>query len=229
MSVIQILLVDDHTILRDGLQMLIDAQSDMRVVGQASNGNEALQQAKKCQPDLIIMDVAMPQLGGVEATAAIKQLLPAVYILALTRHSDSSYLRRLLRAGATGYVLKRSAADELINAIRSVASGGLYLDRTLTEYLVDHLGGRTSPEKPILPTHLVPANQSVLSEREAIVLRHIAWGYSNKEIARDLGLSVKTVESYKASAVTKLNLQGRTDIVRYALVQGWLHEDETLE
>lgn len=224
MREIRIMLVDDHAILRDGLQLLINAQEDMRVVGQAGNGQQAVQQAKKCQPDLIIMDIAMPELGGIQATEAIKQVLPAVYILALTRHSDSGYLRRLLQAGATGYVLKKTAADDLIHAIRSVASGGLYLDPALTNHLVDHFGGRGQVGKS---PQFVSTKQNVLSEREETVLRHIAWGYSNKEIASTLNLSVKTVESYKASAVEKLNLQGRTDIVRYALAQGWLHEDET--
>lgn len=221
MDKLRILLVDDHTILRDGLKVLIDAQPDMAVVAQAESGEAALQQAQRCRPDVIIMDVAMPKMGGAEATAAVKEALPDVRVLALTRHSDPGYLRRLFQAGATGYVLKKTAADELITAIRSVAAGGVYVDPTLAANVAEQLGAE--------PTSIVTAEEKMLSPREAEVLRLIAWGQSNKEIATALNLSVKTVEYYKAKATEKLELPSRTAIVRYALAQGWLQTDGEME
>lgn len=220
MNKVRILLVDNHKILREGLKMLIDAQADLQVVGQADNGEEAVQQVSNCRPDVVIMDVAMPGMGGAEATAAIKALVPAVRVLALTRHSDPGYFRRLFQAGATGYVLKKTAADELINAIRSVAAGGIYIDPALATKVAEQLGAGVPPA----PSSSV--GQKPLSERETEVLRLIAWGQSNKEIAAALGLSVKTVEYYKASATEKLGLPSRTAIIRYALAQGWLQDDD---
>ncbi|MEZ4730576.1 MAG: response regulator transcription factor [Caldilineaceae bacterium] len=220
MQKLRILLVDDHTILRDGLKLLIDAQPDMQVVGQIDNGAEVVQQAHHCRPDVVIMDIAMPGMGGAEAAAALKAAMPTIRVLALTRHSDPGYFRRLFQAGATGYVLKKTAADDLINALRSVAAGGIYIDPTLAPHVAEQLGGG-SPPPPV-----APAGQKPLSERETEVLRLIAWGQSNKEIAAALGLSVKTVEYYKANATEKLGLPSRTAIVRYALAQGWLQAND---
>ena len=220
MSKLRIFLVDDHVVLRAGLQMLIDMQPDMHVVGQASNGQEAVRQAIDAQPDVVIMDISMPGLNGVEATAQLKEALPAVRVLTLTRHSDPGYLRRVLRAGATGYVLKKAAADDLINAIRSVAAGGVYVDPALAKEVTEHFGSLPQA-KPATAN-----GRDSLSEREAEVLRLIAWGQSNKEIAAGLGLSVKTVEYYKSTAAEKLHLHSRAAIVRYALAQGWLQADE---
>jgi two-component system, NarL family, response regulator NreC len=223
MSKLRIFLVDDHGVLRMGLQMLIDAQPDMHVVGQADNGQAAVQNVVACQPDVVIMDIAMPKLNGVEATAAIKAILPTVRVLTLTRHSDPGYLRRLLHAGATGYVLKKAAADDLINAIRSVAAGSVYIDPALAEAVTQQLGNHPQAKPTTANGH------PTLSERETEVLRRIAWGQSNKEIAAGLGLSIKTVEYYKASAAEKLHLYSRAAIVRYALAQGWLQADEEPE
>lgn len=220
MSKVRIFLVDDHAVLREGLALLINAQPDLQVVGQAGNGEETLQQVPHCRPDMVIMDIAMPGMGGIEATSAIKTSLPAVHILALTRHREPGYLRRLFQAGARGYVLKKTAADELITAIRSIAAGGIYIDPALAANVAEQLGAGVPPA----PSSSV--GQKALSERETEVLRLIAWGQSNKEIAAALGLSVKTVEYYKASAVEKLQLPSRTAIVRYALAQGWLQDDD---
>lgn len=219
MNKLRILLADDHAILREGLQLLIDAQSDMMVVSQAADGRAAVEQTRCWHPDLVVIDVSMPDLGGAEATAQIKQAYPNVRVLALTRHSDPGYLRRLFQAGATGYVLKQTAADELINAIRSVAAGGIYIDPDLATAVSAQLAGTQPPDS-------TPSGQKPLSERESAVLRLIAWGQSNKEIAAALNLSVKTVEYYKASAMEKLQLPSRSALVRYALVQGWLQADE---
>ena len=217
---LRVLLADDHAMLREGLAMLIDAQDDMEVVGQAANGREAVQLAKTLNPDIVVMDVSMPELGGAEASEQIRDSCPDVRVLALTRHADQGYLRRLLQAGASGYVLKKSAADALINALRVVASGGTYLEPTLAGAVVERALG--SPGK-------VRQDRDMLTLREEEVLRWIAWGRSNKEIAASLAISIKTVESYKASATQKLGLRSRSDIMRYALARGWLAEDKAPE
>jgi DNA-binding NarL/FixJ family response regulator len=222
MSKLRVFLADDHAVLLDGLKMLIDAQSDMEVVGHAGGGREAVRRVKDYQPNVVVIDVSMPDLGGAEATEQILKDSPQVRVLALTRHGDQGYLRRLLSAGATGYVLKKSAADELINAIRVVAAGGTYIDPSLAGTLVEKFIGRVAASQ----TEHTP---SELTEREEEVLRLIAWGLSNKEIAAQLGLSVKTVEFHKARSAEKLHLRNRTDILRYALARGWLQDDQSPE
>jgi two-component system, NarL family, response regulator NreC len=219
MNKLRIILADDHAVVRSGLEMLINAQNDMEVVGQADSGREAVRQVKDRDPDIAVMDVSMPDMGGAEATEQIKRECPRVRVLALTRHDDQGYLRRLLRAGAAGYVLKISAADDLINAIRIVAAGGTYLDPSLAGELVRGFVGRSA-------SAVAERLRGQLTDREEEILRLIAWGGSNKEIATQLGISVKTVEFHKASAAEKLCLHSRTDILRYALAQGWLQDDK---
>ena len=216
MDKLRIFLADDHAVVRAGLKTLVNAQPDMEVIGEASDGVSAWQQARDCQPDVVIMDISMPELNGAEATAQLKAACPDVKVLALSVHEDTGYLRKLLEAGASGYVLKRSAADALIQAIRIVASGGIFLDPLLAGKVVGNLVGVSAAPGE-------PAN-AALSERETDVVRLIAQGYSNKEIATQLNLSVKTVETYKARAMEKLGLDSRVEIVRYALRQGWLQE-----
>ena len=216
MKKLRILLADDHKVVRDGLRLLIDGQRDMRVVGEAGNGKEALRQARDLKPDVVVMDLSMPELNGLQATERLKAERPEIKVVALTVHEDTSYLLQLCKAGAAGYVLKRSAGDDLIRAIRGVAAGGLHFDPTVAgKALTGRLG--ESPGK----TGLHPAD---LSEREKEVLIMLAWGYSNKEIAGDLDLSVKTVETYRVRISEKLGLRSRTEIVQYALRQGWLSE-----
>jgi DNA-binding NarL/FixJ family response regulator len=216
MKKLRILLADDHKVVRDGLRLLIDGQRDMRVVGEASNGKEALQQARELTPDVVVMDLSMPELNGLQATERLKAERPEIKVVALTVHEDTSYLLQLCKAGAAGYVLKRSAGDDLIRAIRAVAAGGLHFDPTVaSKALTGRL--RESPGK----AGLQPAD---LSEREKEVLILLAWGYSNKEIAGDLDLSIKTVETYRVRINEKLGLRSRTEIVQYALRQGWLNE-----
>lgn len=216
MKKIRILLADDHEVVRDGLRLLIDGQRDMRVVGEASNGKEALQQARELTPDVVVMDLSMPELNGLQATERLKAERPEIKVVALTVHEDTSYLLQLCKAGAAGYVLKRSAGDDLIRAIRAVAAGGLHFDPTVaSKALKGRL--RESPGK----AGLQPAD---LSEREKEVLILLAWGYSNKEIAGDLDLSIKTVETYRVRINEKLGLRSRAEIVQYALRQGWLNE-----
>lgn len=212
MPKLRILLADDHAVVREGLKALISSQPDMEVVGEAADGIEAVTLAHVHVPDVMVIDVSMPGLSGSEATARICRELPAIRVLALSVHDEVGYVRQLLQAGASGYMLKRLAADALIAAVRSVAAGGVYLDPLVAGLVVAEVVNKTSSvgERP------------VLSEREGDVLRMIARGYSNKEIATDLGISVKTVETYKARAMEKLTLDSRVAIVRFAAEQGWL-------
>jgi DNA-binding NarL/FixJ family response regulator len=209
---LRILLADDHVTVRHGLKLLIDGEPDMKVVAEASDGHEALEQARASKPDVVVMDISMPGMNGLAATRALKQMQPDAVIVTLTRHGDDAYLQELLRAGVSGYVLKRSAPAELLHAIRGAAAGGQYLDSTLTARVTAGFAGKGGRAKPA----------SALTDREAEVLRLIASGYSNKEIAAKLSLSVKTVEAHKANAMRKLDLTGRIDIVKYAVLQGWL-------
>jgi two-component system response regulator NreC len=223
MTKLRILLADDHGVLRDGLTLLINAQPDMQVVACARGGREAVQLAAQLEPQVVVLDVSMPDLGGAEAAEQIRGCCPGARILALTRYADQGYLRRLLDAGASGYVLKRTAGGALIDAIRVVAEGGSYIDPTLAGNLVARMARAASVGSDL------PQRNGVLAEREMQVMRLIAWGQSNKEIAAQLGLSVKTVESYKATALDKLQLRSRTDILRYALANNWLNEDSEPE
>jgi two-component system response regulator NreC len=204
--------VDDHAVLRQGMRHLIEAEPDMEVVGEAGDGAAALRSAASLRPDIIVMDLSMPNLGGAEATRRLKTADPSCRVLVLTVHEDRGYLKELLEAGATGYMLKRAAADELIHALRAIAAGNVYVDARLADKFVSSLVGRRAG---------TPAHTSDLTGREQEVLRRIADGYSNKEIAAMLELSVKTVETYKARSMEKLGLRSRVDIVRIARERGW--------
>jgi len=206
-----ILLVDDHLVVREGLKRLIELAGGMQVLGEADNGRQGVELAVSLQPDVVVMDISMPELDGAAATQKIRRLCPAIKVLALTVFEDKQHLRALLEAGASGYVLKRSAGDELIQAIRAVSSGGMYLDPRITEKALNGPNGEH---------HKEPAPE--LSDREAAVLRLIADGYSNKEIAGKMGISFKTVETYKARSMKKLGLRSRVDIVHFANRAGWL-------
>lgn len=209
---LRILLVDDHAIIRDGLKALLGAQPDMEVVGEAGDGDEAFNQAKALRPDVVVMDISMPGVNGAGATGRLKEVFPAIKILVLSAFEDDIYVRQLMQLGASGYILKRSAAGELANAIRAVANGGTYLDPFIAGKVMHHYTARETDGKV----------REVLSERESMVLRLIAQGHTNKEIATLLFLSVKTVETYKMRIREKLDLRSRADIVRYAQAQGWL-------
>jgi two-component system, NarL family, response regulator NreC len=219
---LRIFVVDDHAVLRDGLKLLINSQPDLCVVGEAAGGIAAVRMCAEQLPDVVVMDVSMPDLRGFEAAQQIKRQLPKIHILALTRHADEGYLRRMFAAGATGYVLKRTAADELINAIRVVASGGTYIEPSLVNRVVGGYASRTRSDNTVSPAR-------ELSQREAQVLRALAWGKSNKEIAGDLAISVKTVEYHKSRGAEKLGVRSRAEIVRHALAEGWLAGEDGLE
>lgn len=214
MSPIRILLADDHTVVRIGLRTLIDAQPDMEVVGEARDGAEALAHALRVGPDIVVMDLSMSQLNGLEVTRQLCEQTPELRVLVLSVHEDATYLRQALSAGATGYVLKRAAAEQLIEAIREIAAGKVYLDPNLGVALAQSIAGAAGRG--------AAGDAATLSERERAVLRMIAQGYSNKEIAARLDVSVKTVETYKARAMEKLGLKSRVDIVRYTAEVGWL-------
>jgi DNA-binding NarL/FixJ family response regulator len=214
MTPIRVVLADDHSVMREGLRMLIDAQPQMEVVGEAGNGESCVRLAQQLAPDVVVLDISMPDVSGLTATQALRRLCPAIKILILTRHTDSSYVQRLLQAGARGYVVKHSASEELVRAIERVAAGHMYLDPAVTEWAVGHVGrSRAAAETPV---------GRRLSDREEEVLRLVAWGLLSKEIASRLEISIKTVETHKANAMRKMGMSGRVDIVRYALLQGWL-------
>jgi DNA-binding NarL/FixJ family response regulator len=209
---IRVVLAEDHETVRHGLRLLIDSQDDMEVVGEAADGAGALACARTLSPRVVVIDVSMPVMNGLQATRALAERAD-IAVLALTRYSDDAYVKEMLGAGAAGYVLKQSATSELLRAIRAVARGTRYLDPRLGRPVTGDYLNRTSPKARPRPT---------ISDREADVLRRMAQGYSNKEIAAALEISVKTVEVHKANAMRKLGLRGRIDVVRYAILQGWL-------
>jgi DNA-binding NarL/FixJ family response regulator len=217
MSKLRIMLAEDHETVREGLKMIVNAQDDMEVTAVAGDGVEAVAQAQQLLPDVLVMDISMPKLNGLKATRKLKEVCPQVKVLTLSRHSDDGYVRELLAAGARGYVLKQSASNELIHAIRAVASGGNYIDPKLAGRVIDSYSGpkRTARGE----------TKGSLSDRESEVLRLIALGFSNKEIATQLSLSVKTIEVHKANAMRKLNLTSRIELIRYAVFQGWLQDN----
>jgi two-component system response regulator NreC len=214
MSKLRIMLADDHETVREGLKMIVNAQDDMEVVGFAGDGREAVARAQELLPDVLVMDISMPKLNGLKATMKLTEVCPQVKVLTLSRHSDDGYIRELLAAGAWAYVLKQSAPSELIHAIRSVAAGGKYIDPKLAAKVMSTYSDRAPRGEA----------KGSLSDRESEVLRLIALGYSNKEIAARLSLSVKTIEVHKANAMRKLNITSRIDLVRYAIFQGWLQD-----
>lgn len=216
---LRVFLVDDHIFIREGLKSLIQRQPGMEIVGEAPDGESAYRQIlaispENC-PDVVVMDLSMPEMNGAQATLMIKRECPHIHVLALSMHEDISYLRALLEAGASGYVLKRSAPQELVQAIRNVAAGGTYLDPALSGKVAsDFVHRRSSLRGDMFG--------SDLSERESEVIRLVARGYSGKEIAARLDVSLKSVESYKTRALEKLGIESRADIVRYAALKGWL-------
>jgi DNA-binding NarL/FixJ family response regulator len=206
---IRVLLVDDHETVRDGLRLLVNEQPDMTVVAEAGDGEAAIDCVARTRPDIVVLDLTLPGMSGLSTARALRDASD-VAIIALTRHDDEAYVQELTAAGAAGYVLKQSASAELLRAIRAVAAGGRYFDPALPA--------------PDTPHDRRRATTSPVSPRELEVLRLTALGHSNKDIASQLQIAIKTVEVHKANAMRKLNLGGRSDVVRYAVMKEWLRE-----
>jgi two-component system response regulator NreC len=212
---LRILLVEDHETVRQGLKLLIDREADLEVVGEASDGAEAVERGASIDPDVVVMDISMPDVSGVVATRKLKALRPDLPVVSLSRHADQTFLEELLRAGASAYVLKQSPHSELLRAIRAAAAGQQYVDPALTHHLAAPFASEHKRTGRASPT---------LSDRESEVLRFVSQGHSNKEIAARLSLSNKTIEVHKANAMRKLGLRGRIELLQYALHVGWLHD-----
>jgi len=211
----RILIADDHAILREGVRALLATADDIEVVGEAADGREAIELAQKLEPDAILMDVAMPGLGGLEATLEIRKLVPRTKILVLSQYGEPEYVRRFLKAGVSGYVLKKAAGADLVAAIRAVMRGGLVLDPEVARTAVQENGPPEAGEAP-------DAYES-LTDREKQVLKLVAEGHTNKEIADQLGISVKTAMSHREHVMLKLQVHNRTELVRFALRHGVIH------
>lgn len=215
---IQILLADDHGVIRAGLRALLEGFPDMTVVGEASDGAEAIAKAFELKPDIILMDLSMPNIGGIEATRQLLQREPGMRVLILTVHEDESLLKEVIRAGAAGYVVKRAAQEDLIHAIRVVARGDLYVHPTMTRMLF------SEPAKDEAPSGM---NIETLTLREIEVLQLLAKGCTNRQIAEQLSLSPRTVEGHRANIAGKLGLHSRVELVEYAEKHGLMKSRET--
>ena len=214
---IRVMLADDHAAVREALAVLVNSQPDMQVIAQAGNGDEAVERAREVRPDVAVLDVEMPAMSGLEVTTVLRDAIPSTRILMLTRHGEYHHVQELLRAGANGYVLKQSSSDELLQAIRVVASGKSFLDPLVAGQISQHYAADTEP-------HPHGVAREELSPRELEVLRLLARGYANREIAAELGISVKTVDAHKANGMSKLGMSSRIELVRFAILQGWLRE-----
>ena len=212
MTRIRVLIADDHAIIRDGIRALLQLSDDMEVVGEAADGREAVALTRKLHPDIVLMDIAMPGLGGLEATIEIKREHPEVKVLVLSQYEDREYVRRFLKAGVSGYMLKKAAGSELTAGIRAAWRGGLVLDPQIArEALQDQRGGEASGEGD---------PYDGLTDREKQVLRLVAEGRSTKDVAEVLGISVKTAMSHRENVMRKLDLHNRTDLIRFAIQRG---------
>lgn len=210
----RVLLVDDHTILRTGLRMFFDSQEDMVVVGEAVSGEEALEKTELHQPDVVILDISMPGMNGIEAIGRIKQLTPNAGILMLTMHEAEEYLQQAMQAGASGYVLKKAADSELLEAVRAVARKEIFLQPPMASMLIQSIYHPETKEDP---------KKSInLTSRETEVLKLVALGHTNKEISEVLSVSIKTVENHKARVMEKTSCERRSELVRFALQEGFI-------
>jgi DNA-binding NarL/FixJ family response regulator len=215
MKKIGVLLADDHAVVRQGLHALLDAEGDITVVGEAENGRQAVAQAKKTLPDVVVMDVAMPGLNGLEATRQIVRNIPSSKVLVLTSYGDDDYVTQLLEAGATGYLVKQTAAADLLKAIREVHAGNAFFSPSIAKRL-------RQQQSETLAAGLPATRPSRLTSREAEVLQLVAEGLANKQIAAELAISIKTVEKHRQQAMNKLNIHDVAGLTRYAVAKGWV-------
>jgi two-component system response regulator NreC len=213
---IRVLVVDDHTLVRQGIRVLLQAEPDLQVVGEGSDGREAVRLARELQPDIVVMDLTMPEMDGMEATRLIKEFAPHIQVLALTMHDSDEYFFRVLQAGASGYVLKRAASTELLSAVRAVARGEAFLYPSVAKKLVYDYLNRAQVTGESEAQH----SYAGLTAREREVLTLIAEGLSNREIAERLVLSLSTVQTHYAHIMEKLNLQKRVELIKYAIRNG---------
>jgi two-component system response regulator NreC len=216
MNKIRVLIADDHTIVREGVRLLLDAQPDINVVGEAADGNQALSLARSLSPDIVLLDIGMPLMNGLEATRALKAELPKINILILTMHEGEDYFFRILAAGASGYVLKGAGSSELLNAIRAVYQGGVYLYPTMAKKLMSDY----------IKNQQAGAETDPLTPRERQVLKLIAEGRTNREIAEELVLSLNTVQTHRLHLMEKLNLHNRSELIKYALRRGLIDAED---
>ncbi len=216
----RVMLVDDHDVVRTGLRELLRTESDLEVIGEASNGFEAIEALRDIRPDVVLMDLTMPVMNGLEATRIISEKYPDCLVLALTAHEDKEYFFEMLAAGAKGYITKQAASEELISAIRSVAAGHVYLQPALARWLLEDYQRVVEREDRIALTMVVPTELAVLSEREREVLELIAEGLTTPDIAKRLELSPNTISRHRERIMKKLNLHSITELVKFALRTG---------
>jgi DNA-binding NarL/FixJ family response regulator len=213
MQKITVILADDHTVVRQGLRALLEAEDDISVVGEAENGRQAVQMAKRLQPDVVVMDIAMPLLNGLEATRQVSRDSPKTKVLILSSYSDDEYVQQLTDAGASGYLVKQTAAQDLVAAIREAKKGNAFFSPAISKRLLEHFRatiGRPPGEK----------KSSKLTPRELEVLQLIAEGYANKQIAGELFISIKTVEKHRQQLMNKLDIHDVAGLTRYAITKG---------
>jgi len=218
MERIRIVIADDHAVMRAGLRLLLNGQADMEVVGEAGDGWETVEKAVALEPDIVLLDISMPGLSGLEAASEIRKRAPGIKLLILTMHDDEAYLRQFLQIGASGYVVKKAADTELVAAIRAVQRGESFIYPTLTRVLIDSYIQRGETPRPRQPA-------GELTPRETEVLRLVAQGYTSQQVAGQLSISVNTVETHRAHIMEKLGLRGRAQLVRYAIARGLLGGD----
>jgi two-component system, NarL family, response regulator NreC len=212
MPKVRVLIADDHALVRDGIKALLSLTPDIEVIGEATDGRQAIDQCRELKPDVVLMDIAMPGLGGLEATLELKREAPKTRVLVLTQYDDPEYVRRFLKIGVAGYVLKRMLGSDLASAIRSAAQGGLVLDPQVAMEAVQRAPKHAGDESEDL--------YETLTDREKQVLRLVALGSSNKEVAESLRISVKTAMTHREHLMEKLNLRNRTELIKFAIKKG---------
>jgi two-component system response regulator NreC len=220
MSQIQILLADDHQMIRTGLKSFLESQPDFKVIAEASNGREAIERALETRPDIVLMDITMPEMDGLEATRQLKKLWPECVILCLTVHEDKFYFMEMLASGASGYLTKQAASDELVSAIHAVAQGHVYLQPALARWLLEDYQQLANKQEVTGNESEAAVKLEVLSERERGVLEMVAQGLTNQQIGEKLELSPKTIARHRERIMSKLNLHTRVELVRFAISSG---------